>query len=189
MPSTPAEAFAFSARAQAHRDAEVMRLKQQIASALRRADAAEADKLRITQDRAALQRDLSLKQATEVPGYIKEVVLKFLLAGESGEESILPVLVSVLQFSRAEREQVRTARASVLASIAPSLGTLFAFPPDRPATELVQPLVSAPNSSSASEVRDMREKIAKLKRLLDVANTHLTRLREERRLADEAAQP
>mmetsp|Transcript_12536 Transcript_12536/g.42163 ORF Transcript_12536/g.42163 Transcript_12536/m.42163 type:complete len:616 (+) Transcript_12536:155-2002(+) len=172
-----------TARAQAGRDAEMARLAQKASDSTRKAEemAAAASRERTRAD--GLARDLRLAQSVAVPGYIKEVVLKYLLAGDAAAaDAILPVLSSVLQFSTAEAEQLRASRATVVDDAASYISTLFgAAPVEAPKPPLPPRPLPAPSEADtvASETEaELRRKVARLKRLLAGANLHLARLAE-----------
>ena len=129
-----------------------------------------------------------------------QVVLKYLLASDAASEAILPVLSSVLQFSPIEIEQLRTARSSAVEEAASYFTTaLFGgAPPSHassgpqkalstnahlPSTTLLTTRAATMNgnqitdaSAMAAEIDELKGKVARLKRLLGVANSHLSRL-------------
>uniref|UniRef100_A0A7S3X218 GRIP domain-containing protein n=1 Tax=Emiliania huxleyi TaxID=2903 RepID=A0A7S3X218_EMIHU len=172
-----------TARAQAGRDAEMARLAQKASDATRKAEekAAAASRERTRAD--GLARDLRLAQSAAVPGYIKEVVLKYLLAGDAAAaDAILPVLSSVLQFSTAEAEQLRASRATVVDDAASYISTLFGAAPVEaqkpPLPPRPLPAPSEADSVASETEAELRRKVARLKRLLAGANLHLARLAE-----------
>jgi len=207
-PGPPADILLHSAREQAHRDVELARLQHQANAAQRRAEEATEAASRANAKATEMQRQLRRSQASSVDGYLKEVVLKFLMADEEAAESILPVLSSVLQFSPEEVHQLHAFRQGNSSGDTVSLLSSFFFAPPPPEQDhfnasindahsrpLVQPrsvlrpahpadqggagaALTPAISSEGESVQDLKRKVSRLKRLLHVANTHLTRLRE-----------
>jgi hypothetical protein len=130
-------------------------------------------------------------------------VLKYLLASDAESEAILPVLTSVLQFSRSEVEDLKAARSSMVGEATSYFTTaLFGATPEpkvplqpRPPMYDVNARQAPPGSgalngggsdsragdsaTTPTEVEELKKKVARLRQLLGVANAHLSRFHKQ----------
>jgi len=179
--ATAADALLMSARTQAVRDAELVRLRQHgeaLQAALDQArGAASREKAKV----ADLRRQVRRGEAAAAPEFLKEVVFKYALGGDAAHATLFPLVASVFQFSPSELEQVDAARRQEGAS---SFLSSFIFAPaadgqgfdDAASATPVRSATAAATPAAADDgesAEELRRKVARLKRLLRAAGVAL----------------
>ena len=119
-------ALMLSARMQAGRDAESTALRGRLATAEATLAQREAEATRYAAEAAELRRQLERGKAAEAPGFLKDVVFKYLVASEEQQQTIFALLASILQFTPQELSHIRRVREHV-ESTSTASGILSSF--------------------------------------------------------------